>query len=61
MNSFYSWVSFLIGFGLWISMWTFTDALINEYQLDNIQVMKICVIVFISLFLIVYCNDSIIL
>ena len=61
MNSFYSWVSFLIGFGLWISMWTFTDALINEYQLDNIQVMKICVTVFISLFTIVYCNDSIIL
>ena len=61
MDQFYSWVSFLIGFGLWISMWTFTDALIDEYQLDNIQVMKICVIVFISLFLIVYCNDSIIL
>ena len=61
MDDFYSWISFLIGFGLWISMWTFTDAVIHEYKLDNIQVMKICVTVFISLFTIVYCNDSIIL
>ena len=58
MNEFYHWISFLIGFGLWISMWTFTDAVVDEYELNNIQVMKICIIVFICLFTIVYCNDS---
>lgn len=59
MDDFYSWVSFLIGFGLWISMWTLTDSLIDEYELNNIQVIQICIITFICLFTIVYNNNSI--
>jgi hypothetical protein len=59
MNDLYHWISFLIGFGLWISMWTFTDAVIHEYELNNIQVIKICIITFLCLFTIVYCNNSI--